>query len=160
MFVRWLLGLLFIVAVLIAGCGGSSDNSESTTNAPIGVAGNWTGTLRQKGIAPFQIAARLDAVGSGRVAYTGIECGGSWTSKRALASSPPFITIEERITEGAGGECKGVGTVTLHLRSATAGAGLEYDFTGGGVTSRGLLHRTDEDTLRQIFTQAGVKPPQ
>jgi hypothetical protein len=76
-----------------------------------------------------------------------------------LASSPPFITIEERITEGAGGECKGVGTVGLHPRSAAAGAALEYDFKGGGVTSHGLLHRTHGATLQRIFRQAGVEPP-
>jgi hypothetical protein len=159
MFVRRLLGLFFILAVLIAGCGGSSDNSESTTKAPVGVAGDWTGTLRQKGIAPFQIAARLDAVGSGRVAYTGIECGGSWTPHVALDSNPPYLEIKERINEGAGGECKGWGTVSLHPSSALSASPMQYEFVGGGVSSHGLLHRTDAATLQRIFKQAGVDQP-
>jgi hypothetical protein len=158
MFVRRLVPLVLVLG-LFAGCGGGGDESTGNENVPVGVAGDWTGTLQQKGIPPFQVAVRLDAAGSGRVAYTGIECGGTWTAKRALASAPPFITINERITEGAGGKCKGVGTVTLHPSSSASGGPMQYAFRGGGVTSRGLLHRTDPAGIDSVFEEAGVTPP-
>jgi hypothetical protein len=42
------------------------------------------------------------------------------------------------IDRGAGGNCKGVGTVTL---TPTPADRLDYAFTGGGVESRGVLSR-------------------
>jgi hypothetical protein len=150
---------LALTLLLIAGCGDGDDGSSGTGGMSTGIAGEWTGKLKQKGIAPFQVAARIDAVGSGQVTYTGIECGGSWTSKHPLSSDAPYYKIEERINKGAGGECKGRGIVELHPRGPEPGAPLEYAFTGGGVTSRGVLHRTDAAGIRSVFEQAGIQPP-
>jgi hypothetical protein len=36
---------------------------------------------------------------------------------------------------------------------------IEYTFTGGGVNSQGLLHRTDTAGLKSVFDEAGVTPP-
>jgi hypothetical protein len=155
---RRVIALLAALVLLIAGCGDGGDGSSSNEEKPTGIAGDWTGTPKQKGIAPFQVAARIDAVGSGRVAYIGIECGGSWISKRALASDPAFFGIEERIRKGAGGECTGSGMVQLHPKAPERGAPLEYEFSGGGVTSRGVLHRTGAAGIRPVFEQAGIKP--
>src|SRR4051794_2682314 len=158
-----MLALAFCV-VLLVGCGGGSGGGTEVTKD---YCGGWTGTLKQKGLQPFQVAARIDLAGSGRVAYTGIDCGGTWTGLRFLASDPPHITVRERINQGAGGECKGSGLVGLHPVRRCEGPehgqceirSIEYSFTGGGVTSDGLLHRTDATGLKSVFDEAGVTPP-
>jgi hypothetical protein len=164
MFVRWLTLALAVCVVLLVGCGGGSGGGNEV---PKDYSGDWTGTLKQKGLHPFQVAARIDLAGSGRVAYTGIDCGGTWTSLRALRSDPPYITVRERINQGAGGECKGSGLVGLHPVRRCEGPehdqcefrNIEYTFTGGGVSSQGLLHRTDAAGLKLVFDEAGVNPP-
>jgi hypothetical protein len=76
---------------------------------------------------------------------------------------PPHI-FTEKIKEGSGGACKGTGTVTLspiqrHSPNGPAYTRLNYLFAGGGVTSRGLLHRVHAPELAPVFKQAGVRSP-
>jgi hypothetical protein len=89
---RGLVLLSAIGALLIAGCG-DGDNSSDVTAAGEGItrqiSGRWTGTLHQKGLKPFEIAADIGADGEARVAYTGIECGGEWTFEGVADSLPP-----------------------------------------------------------------------
>jgi hypothetical protein len=162
------LALLFaLCALLIAGCTDDEGSGGTTLSNVEGItrqiAGRWTGALHQKGLAPFKVAADIGADGKGRVAYTGIECGGDWTLDQVEPVTPPHYLFKEAIEEGSGGSCKGTGTVTLspiqsHSPNSPAYNRLNYEFTGGGVTSRGLLHRTDLAHLTPVFRQAGVSP--
>jgi hypothetical protein len=154
--VRSPLALLAVLVLLIAGCGGSGSSSDDSAKS---IAGDWTGSLRQKGLKPFRIAVRIEASGAGRVAYTGIECGGEWNLRVVRYTRPEQYEFDEQISEGAGGQCKGRGAVGVQLEGTGADSHLRYQFTGGGVTSRGLLHRTDAAGLKPVFDQAGVDPP-
>jgi hypothetical protein len=154
--VRRLMAALPVVILLVAGCGGGGSKQDDSAKA---IAGDWTGTLRQKGLAPFRIAVHVEASGEGRVAYTGIECGGGWNLRVVRYTRPEQYEFAERITEGVGGKCKGSGAVSVQRQSSAADSPLRYEFTGGGVTSRGLLHGTDAAGLQPIFGQAGVDPP-
>ena len=163
------LGLLFAaVALVVGGCGsgGNADdltglgNSQGITRQ---IANAWAGKLHQSGLAPFKIAVDITASGEGRVAYTGIGCGGDWTLQGVQPSTPPRYLFTEEITEGAGGSCKGRGTVTLspiqnHAPNRPAYTRMNYSFTGGGVTSRGLLHRIHAGDLAPVFKEARVTP--
>jgi hypothetical protein len=153
---------LALGASMLAGCGEKEENLEpapttAASDPTAEIAGDWTGQLAQKGLAPFQVAVRIEASGQGQVAYTGINCGGAWTPSGApVASTGPTFSFEETIDRGAGGTCKGSGTVVVtHEPNDT----LRYRFTGGGVTSRGVLQRTDATGLRPVFEQAGLPPP-
>jgi hypothetical protein len=164
MLVRWLVLALLLPVLLIAGCGGDGEDGGGTTTtvgAAQAIAGDWTGHLTQKGLAPFRIGVRIDADGMGRVAYTGIECGGNWALKKALASLPSAgYEFREDITQGAGDECKGTGKVAIApIPVSPAPKKLGYGFTGGGVSSEGTLHRTDAAGLKPVFDEAGVTPP-
>jgi hypothetical protein len=164
---RELVLLFAIGALLIGGCG--NDEGSSAVTAPGAgitrqIAGRWTGELRQEGLKPFEVAVDIGSDGDGKVAYTGIECGGEWTLDEVQPSAPPLYRFTERISEGAGGDCKGSGAVSLspiqgHSPNRPAYNRLNYSFTGGGVTSAGLLHRTDLAHLTPVFKQAGVTPP-
>jgi hypothetical protein len=162
------LGLLLAFgALLIAGCDDGGDSSAVTApgeGITRQISGRWTGKLHQKGLKPFEIAADIGADGSGKVAYTGIECGGDWTLDEVQPSIPPGYHFTEEIREGAGGNCKGAGEVSLspiqgHSPNRPAYNQLNYQFSGGGVTSRGLLHRTDAAHLAPVFKLAGIEPP-
>jgi hypothetical protein len=153
--VRWLIALLAVPALLSTGCGGGSSSGDEAAGS---IAGDWIGTLKQRGLAPFRIAVRIEASAAGRVAYTGIECGGRWNLDEILESKPPVYEFTEQINEGAGGECKGTGLVSVEHRTI-GDPGLHYEFRGGGVVSRGLLHRTDSAGLKPTFDEAGVNPP-
>lgn len=152
---------LAATALLAAGCGEKDEPqlAATTTAPPTGataeIAGDWTGTLSQKGLKPFRVAVRIEPAGTARVAYTGIRCGGAWAHTATEESAPPRYRFAETIDSGAGGECKGTGEVTLVPR----GEGLSYTFTGGGVTSTGTLARTDATGLAPVFSQAGLPPP-
>jgi hypothetical protein len=161
--------LLALGILLFAGCG-SDDNAGEEPGQGSGegitrqIAGGWTGELRQSGLASFAIAVDITADGRGRVAYTDIDCGGEWTLDDVQTSLPPDYLFTEEIKEGAGGTCKGTGTVSLspiqrNSPNGPAYTRLNYRFTGGGVTSRGLLHRIHAAELAPIFKQAGVTPP-
>jgi hypothetical protein len=138
----------FLVAVSTAvlvigwtGCGGSDGGMSTTSVVPASQAkltGHWRGRLHQKGLDPFTVTAVIASpAGSAgnRVHYTGIDCSGTWTS---LGKKGDAFRFREVITHGHGGSCKGVGIVTLKA----AGEALGYEFRGGGVISRGTLHRT------------------
>jgi hypothetical protein len=164
-----LLGYLFALgALLIAGCGDDGAGEGTTLSNAEGItrqiAGGWTATLHQQGLAPFKVGVDISADGRGRVAYTGIECGGEWTLHGVEQSMPPRYLFTEEINQGAGGTCKGTGAVTLapiqrHSPNEPAYTRLNYSFTGGGVTSRGLLHRVHPAGLGPVFKQAGVTSP-
>jgi hypothetical protein len=160
--------LLFVIgALLIAGCGNGGESTDVT--APGGsitrqISGRWKGGLHQEGLEPFKIGVDITADGRGEVAYTGLRCGGDWTLDQVRPSAPPRYLFTEVINQGAGGKCKGKGTVTLapiqgHAPNQPAYSRLNYQFNGGGVTSRGLLHRTDQEHMVPVFKAAGVTPP-
>jgi hypothetical protein len=162
------LGLLLAIgALLIGGCGndeGSGDVTAPGEGTTRQISGRWIGTLHQEGLKPFEIAADIGSDASGEVAYTGIECGGDWTLVEIQPSTPPGYVFTEEISEGAGGNCKGTGRVLLfpvqsYAPNQPAYNRMNYQFTGGGVTSRGLLRRTDIAHQAPIFEQAGVTPP-
>jgi hypothetical protein len=160
---------IFALVLLMAGCGGVNDTGEpGVTGAELGltrqISGNWTGKLHQKGQPPFKIAVDIGADSTAQVAYSGIECGGGWTLDGVQTSVPPRYLFTEEIKKGAGGTCKGTGTVSIspiqgNSPSEPAYNQLSYEFSGGGVTSRGLLHRTDPAGIARIFDKAGLQPP-
>jgi len=159
----WLLSLGIL---LLAGC--SNDDAGNLTAPGEGItrqiACSWAGKLQQAGLPPFKMAVDITSDSTGRVAYTGIECGGEWTLDGVRPSTPPRYVFTEEINEGAGGSCKGTGTVSLspiqgHSPNRPAYTRLNYRFTGGGVASRGLLHRIHAGAEVQTFKQAGVTPP-
>jgi hypothetical protein len=150
-----------VLAGGLAACGekeetidGSDTQTTGASGAAAEVAGDWTGRLTQKGIPPFEVAVRINPSGTARVAYTGIDCAGRWELGPVVPASggnPARYTFRETITAGVGGNCKGTGDVTI----SAAGVGvLAYEFTGGGVTSRGTLTATDTDGLLPTFRQA------
>jgi hypothetical protein len=101
------------------------------------ILGRWEGELRQKGLKPFRVTARiasLDDPKQNRVSYSGIDCAGNWTY---LGDGESF-RFREVIDRGEGGQCKGTGTVTV---TPTPGGRLIYRFRGGGIESRGVLTR-------------------
>jgi hypothetical protein len=161
--------LLALGIVVLAGCssnGSASEEPGQGTNQGISrqIAGRWTGRLHQQGLRPFDIAVRIGTNGLARVAYTGIECGGDWTFSRVTTTAPPQYRFIETIEEGAGKKCKGTGKVDLspiqnNTPNEPAYTRLGYRFTGGGVTSAGVLHRTDIEHLGPIFKEAGVTLP-
>jgi len=147
-----------LATVILAACGEKEENLDpgatTTANeAAVEIAGGWTGQLTQKGLPPFQIAVVIDPEGSGLVAYTGINCGGTWTPKFATApSAGAEYLFEETINREAGGSCKGTGTVSVTRTGDT----LSYRFTGGGVTSTGVLSPVGADQVFAVFKQAGL----
>jgi hypothetical protein len=157
--VRRLIAPLSVLVMVLAGCGGSSDGDGTTSTAAATsgptreIEGSWAGKLTQTGISPFRIAVVISADGTGLVAYTGIECGGHW---KLNSSAAPQYVFTESIDAGAGGKCKGSGTVHLvHTASGT----LQYRFAGGGVTSTGSLAPASARALTAIFDQAGIGLP-
>jgi hypothetical protein len=162
------LGMLFAIgALLIGGCGSDGEGGDLTSlgeGVTRQIAGNWTGKLQQQGLAPFEVAVDIATDGKGRVAYTGIECSGGWTLDSVQTSTPPRYLFTEEIRKGSGGSCKGTGRVLLspiqgYAPNEPAYNRVNYRFTGGGVTSVGLLHRTDPKSVARVFDQAGVHPP-
>ena len=162
------LSLLFaLAALLIGGCTEDEGTGGTTLSDVDGItrqiAGRWRGTLHQQGLLPFEAAVDIGAAGRGRVAYAGIRCGGDWTLDQVQQRTPPDYLFREEITEGMGGSCKGSGTVTLspiqsQAPNSPAYNFLNYIFSGGGVTSRGRLRRTDIAHLDPIVKRSGVTP--
>jgi hypothetical protein len=149
---------LLASALLVAGCGSDNDSSGATSTAASKggstreIVGQWTGTLTQPGLPPFRMAALIFS-GAGKVAYTGIDCAGDW--KLAGGGDPgPTYVFTETINEGAGGECKGTGTVHL---DQFAPKRLGYRFEGGGVSSQGVLRPARDLVWTAIFREAGVE---
>jgi hypothetical protein len=131
-----------ILAVLVVAGGGCGEKDETGTSASetadAAILGHWVGTLHQKHIGFFKVRATIGALddpAENPVSYTGIDCGGNWTF---LGSHDRVYRFREVIDRGRGGNCKGVGIVTL----ITLGEDhLHYEFRGGGVVSEGLLAR-------------------
>lgn len=129
---------LALLAVLPA-CG-RSESEPSVPGAPRGesfLVGRWSGELRQAGLPPFRVEAEIRSLGpSARnsVSYSGIDCAGRWTY---LGAPRDQYRFREVIDRGRGGNCKGVGEVTLRRE----GERLRYTFRGGGVKSSGTLSR-------------------
>ena len=138
---RCLAVLVIVSAVcLLAGCGqGRSEprGSDARRNARF-LIGHWSGDLRQAGLPAFRVRVDIRSVApsaDNTVSYSGIDCSGRWTY---LGAQDGRYRFREVIDRGRGGECKGVGEVTLRrLR----GGRLAYTFRGGGVESRGTLVR-------------------
>ena len=100
---------------------------------------------------------RIDASGSAEVAYTGIDCTGTWAlgpARPAEGSDTVRYFFRETITAGAGGNCKGTGNVTI---TPAADNTLTYEFVGGGVESRGTLVQSNPQGLEPTFKEAGSK---
>ncbi len=142
-----LLATALAAATIAAGCG-EKEEPESSAPAPsadtgatgFDIVGMWEGRLTQRGIKPFRVRATIGSLDDPKlnsVHYTGIDCEGSWTY---LGKEGEAFRFREVIDPSqARGECKGKGTVTL---TPTEDGRLDYVFTGGGVTSRGVLVRT------------------
>jgi hypothetical protein len=143
------LAALATLAALLAGCGEKSEPDLSDVppppqpkpatppqGLPQAVTGDWQGTLDQKGIKPFPIRVTIASATDPKknpVHYGGqIDCSGIWTY---LDAEGPQVRFRERIDSGAGGDCKGTGTVTLQPRNDK----LDYRFAGGGISSTGVL---------------------
>jgi hypothetical protein len=129
------------VLIGIAGCGasGTEDASTSAGRADV-LAGQWRGRLHQQGLEPFTVTATIaspSGSAGNEVHYTGIDCSGRWSFLGSRGSDHRFREVIDR---GRGGKCKGVGTVSL--TTTTSPDRLDYEFRGGGVTSRGTLRRT------------------
>jgi hypothetical protein len=140
------LAIPFVISIatlmIAAGCGEKAEPDPSTLGpAPqdatgFEIEGTWQGRLRQKGIKPFRVTAMIGSLDEARdnsVTYTGIDCSGTW---KFLDRPGDAYRFREVIDRGAGGSCKGVGTVTL---TPTPEGQLDYEFRGGGVTSHGVL---------------------
>jgi hypothetical protein len=132
-----------ILALAVAACGEKEEpsaselaqSSTSTQTEPeFAIAGDWRGQLRQTGLKPFTVAAKIAGPdGPNTVHYTGIDCSGTWTYE---GQSGGEYVFHERIDRGQGEKCKGKGTVSLTAAGANE---LQYVFQGGGVESRGTL---------------------
>lgn len=141
---RLAVAVLVLLTLAAAGCGGSSDSSTSSAAAPRAgsgpyVLGHWHGELYQKGMPVFVVSAQIRSLTDSErntVAYTHIRCGGNWTYRGFAQGAYRFLEVIDR---GAGGSCKGAGQVTLVPEGGDA---ARYEFRGGGVVSRGTLHRS------------------
>ena len=138
-----LAGAILALALAVSACGEKEEPSAEElaqtsaakqTEDEFAIAGEWRGQLRQKGLEPFAVAAKISGPdGPNTVEYTGIDCSGTWTYEGQAGDEYSF---HERIDRGQGDRCKGKGTVTL---TAASPADLDYVFRGGGVESRGTL---------------------
>jgi hypothetical protein len=143
---RLLIPLGLAIAMLgLAGCGekdepdvNASEPPTSQSEPAFDILGTWKGTLRQEGMKPFRVTATIRSLEGDRrnpVRYTGIDCAGNWAFESLEGDAFRF---RELIDRGAGGTCKGEGSVTL---TPTTAGKLDYEFTGGGVESNGVLSR-------------------
>jgi hypothetical protein len=135
-------GMALILAVLgvSSGCGGNTVKVRFPDFPNLDrfeIRGDWRGRLHQQGLPPFTLEATIRSPQKARentAHYTGIDCSGHWSF---LGINGKTYRFREVIDRGKGGTCKGVGTVTLTLHGDEA----RYVFRGGGVVSRGVLHR-------------------
>jgi hypothetical protein len=152
---RLLTPLALAIATLgLAACGEKDEPDVNASEPPVpqadsgfDIIGTWKGTLQQKGLKPFRVTATIRSLDNDRrnpVSYTGIDCAGSWTFEGLYTNSSvpddasETYTFREVIDRGAGGTCKGAGTVSL---TPTPTGRLDYAFAGGGIESRGVLSR-------------------
>jgi hypothetical protein len=132
---------LALCALGLAACGEKSEPAITGVNSDLQfeITGSWKGELHQKKIKPFPVQARIQSLARSKqnvVRYGGeIDCAGTWDYLGASATAYRFREVIDR---GAGGRCKGTGTVTL---TPLAEDTVAYEFTGGGVESTGKLMR-------------------
>ena len=135
-----------IVTLAIAGGCGEKSEPEPTTPGPsaggtaaqFDIEGTWKGRLTQRMTKPFRVTATIASLtetNRNTVTYSGIDCRGHW---HFLSRNTRAFTFREIIDSGAGKACKGRGTVRL---TPMPDGRLDYEFHGGGVTSRGILMR-------------------
>jgi hypothetical protein len=123
--------LLATVLVLAAPVGAGAYSSSH-------LRGTWHGKLHQRGLEPFTVTVTIGSLhdaSRNRVRYSGLDCRGTWDY---LGSRRGLFSFREVITAGKSDTCKGAGTVRLRPLSVNA---LRYRFTGGGVTSAGVIRR-------------------
>lgn len=105
------------------------------------IAGDWRGTLHQKGDRPFPIRVSIESLRSPRrnvVHYGGrIDCSGTW---RFLSGRGTEVHFHEVIDRRSGKGCKGEGTVSLRSPEPHPSR-LAYGFSGGGIESFGAIQR-------------------
>jgi hypothetical protein len=130
------------LALLAIGLGACGEREEpeiaATAEAQFQIEGEWEGRLTQRGLKPFTVRATIASLERSKqnvVHYSEINCSGNWDYLGATATAYRFREVIDR---GEGGECEGVGTVVL---TPLTDDRLDYVFTGGGVTSRGVLAR-------------------
>ena len=133
---------LLLCGLALAACGEKSEPEITGVNDDVEfkITGAWKGELRQKGIKPFPVEARIESLARSKqnvVRYGGeIDCAGTW---EYLGASETAYRFREVIDRGSGGKCKGAGTVTLGPLTQDS---VAYAFRGGGVHSQGRLTRT------------------
>jgi hypothetical protein len=140
-----LLAALAAALLALAGCGEKEEPVLSELPPPpdpaqeFEILGEWKGQLRQKGLKPFGVEARIASLEQSKrnvVRYGGeIACSGTW---EFLGKRQTAFRFREVIDSGRGGKCKGTGTVTLTPFDAD---GVDYEFRGGGIESAGTLSR-------------------
>jgi ABC-type glycerol-3-phosphate transport system substrate-binding protein len=126
-------------ALALAACGERDEPEISTTTqSQFEITGSWRGELTQQGMKPFPVQATiasLERFKDNTVHYGGIDCSGTW---EYLGASDTAYRFHEVITSGKSAKCKGQGTVSL---TPTTENSVAYEFSGGGVTSKGDLQR-------------------
>ena len=140
-----------IAAVTLSACGEKAEPSLDSLKSQYqqeqrrqhrqkqAILGSYKGTLHQQGRKPFAIQVTITSLKNAKdnvVHYGGIDCSGTWSFTTQKGDAYLFHEVIDR---GAGGQCKGAGTVSL---TPTADSRLDYEFNGGGVTSRGVLEPT------------------
>jgi hypothetical protein len=101
--------------------------------------GTWHGELRQTGLKPFTVTVTIRSLHDANrnpVRYSGLDCTGTWAFLGSDGGGR--FRFREVITAGKSPTCKGAGTVSLVALSAGA---LSYRFSGGGVSSAGVIRR-------------------
>jgi hypothetical protein len=136
----------------LAACGEREEPeiTPTTTEPQFQITGRWHGELRQAGMKPFTVQARiasLERFKDNTVHYTQapqqrrgsatprIDCSGTW---EYLGSSETAYRFAEVIDSGRGAKCKRTGTVSL---TPLAEDRVGYEFRGRGVVSHGELER-------------------
>lgn len=104
------------------------------------VLGTWAGVLHQNGQEQGSVSFTIRRPGSsslqGSVRYTGLGgCSGKWVFLGRVGDA---LRFRERIMRGATATCRGIGTVTLHVRSRRE---LAYRWTDGVIVSRAVVAR-------------------
>lgn len=131
---------LCALALPLAGCGERDEPEIAAPDAQsqFEIRGQWRGQLTQQGEKPFSVQAEivsLERFKANEVTYGGIDCSGTW---EYLGASESAYRFQEKIERGAGGACRGEGTVSLTPLSDDQ---VGYEFRGGAVVSRGELRR-------------------